>query len=232
VLNDLWKFDGSNWHSVSLPATPPARKAGAVTTGPTGTAWLYGGHDSTSYLADIWTFDGTWQRRNLPSENATNFPGARSNAMIWTDIANNLWIFGGERNQQTLNDLWAFDGSQWFYVSPDQEPSFGVLGVPSASNIPRRNSRGCTLPVDSGVILFGGLTSPNSYFNDVWFYDYTTWTWLAGDPSQPTTGSYKTQGINRLNYFNCSKQSYEYRSLHQQQLSQLSRRFQLLARPQ
>ena len=57
--------------------------------------------------------------------NPANMPGARSNAMGWSDAAGNLWLFGGFRRSMTrrerrnLNDLWEFerrpvDVDRWF----------------------------------------------------------------------------------------------------------------------
>jgi hypothetical protein len=42
-----------------------------------------------------------------------NIPGARWDAISWTDSSGNFWLFGGDAydsagNQGTLNDLWKF----------------------------------------------------------------------------------------------------------------------------
>ena len=51
------------------------------------------------------------------------FPGARYNAVSWTDSEGNLWLFGGSGfdangNGADLNDLWKFNPStnEWAWM--------------------------------------------------------------------------------------------------------------------
>jgi N-acetylneuraminic acid mutarotase len=192
--------------------------------------WLFGGYGRagrrvSQYLNDLWKFDGrmwTWvsgdQRINRVGEYgdrgiaaSTNIPGARRNAVGWTDTAGNLWLFGGRGHDQYgadgyLNDLWKFDGTNWLWIAGDnmryEMGDYGTKGVAALSNKPGARS-GAISWIDSNgnFWLFGGHGFANvgwkeveplshiaimrnsgvGYLNDLWKFDGTNWTWVSGD---------------------------------------------------
>jgi hypothetical protein len=245
-LNDLWKFDGAHWtwvsgsSTISQPGTygtkgapasanvPGCRADSVSWIDPAGHLWLFGGagYDSvgtaTSYLNDLWKFDGTnwtwvsgsstgnqagtYGTEGIPS--SANVPGSRYVSVSWTDPAGQFWLFGGYGYDSAgtaasfLNDLWKFDGTNWTWVSgsstQNQLGTYGTKGAPASTNMPgaRWNSVSWTDPA-GGLWLFGGGGSGSgaaAYLNDFWKFDGTNWTWVSGPSTSEHPGSYGTKG--------------------------------------
>jgi N-acetylneuraminic acid mutarotase len=178
-LNDLWKFDGSNWTWMSgantvnqrgtygtqgIPAVaniPGARVYAVSWLDKSGNLWLFGGfgYDSTGtlgYLNDLWKFDGS--------------------TGTWT------WMGGANTANQT--------------------GIYGTKGTPAAANIPGARCAAVSWLDGSGNLwLFGGSgydsTSTLGDLNDLWKFDGSTgtWTWMSGAFTANQTGTYGTQGI-------------------------------------
>jgi hypothetical protein len=212
---------------------PAARHTAATWTDASGNFWLFGGtgYDSAGaqgYLNDLWQFsNGQWtwiagsNLANQPgSYSATpapaNTPGARSNAVTWTDATGTLWLFGGFgydstsaacyhifQKQCLLNDLWKFSNGQWTWVSGantvNQQGTYGALGVPAATNVPGARFYAVTWIDNSGALwLFGGngidSTGTTGPLNDLWKFANGEWTWIAGANIINQPGTYGTQG--------------------------------------
>ena len=111
LLNDLWKFDGTNWTWVS----------GSILTGQTGTYGTPGvaattnipgaRYEAVSWIdnsGNLWLFGGT-------GDDSTGAYG-------------------------DLNDLWKFDGTNWTWVSGsnliNQSGTYGTMGTAATTNIP------------------------------------------------------------------------------------------------
>lgn len=140
---------------------------------------------------------------------ATNSPGGRMAFCTWTDASGNLWLFGGEANENGvnsvsgapgyLNDLWVYNRSTggWTWVggsdNSDAPGVYGVKGQPAPGNWPgARQQMGCWTDKNGNLWLFGGWGMDRSPFNaatvyagmldDLWRYDPATgeWTWMSG----------------------------------------------------
>ncbi len=216
-LNDLWKWDGTNWTWVSgssgvdqfgtygsmgvaAPDNVPGARSESVTwTDASGRLWLFGGWGKaageTGSLNDLWMWDGTnWTWVSGSSEADQdgsygtkgagapgNVPGARGDAVSWTDSSGNLWLFGGVRpvsfiSFPTFDDLWKWDGKFWIWVSGssglDQPGSYGTRGLPASGNSPGAK-RGSISWSDAGgnLWLFGGKAAGyTGTMNDLWVF--------------------------------------------------------------
>jgi hypothetical protein len=175
-----------------------------------GAFWLYGGESFLGTWGNLWVYDPvdndwTWISgdsavSDLPVHgqqgiaDTANKPGSRIVSTAWQDDAGNFWLFGGESNGLTYNDLWKFDvlTGLWTWVSgsslPMQDGIYGAQCAESSGSIPGSRSRiSCTWVDDCGNFwLFGGSVS-GERFNDLWKYDpvQNRWSWIAGD----TTGN-------------------------------------------
>lgn len=182
-LNDLWKYDGSNWIWVSgsiqteqagvygtkgTPAvsnTPGARYQAMSRTDSTGNFWLFGGLG----------IDSTGTRGHL-------------------------------------NDLWRYSQGQWAWMSgstlsnqpgvagQDQPGVYGTLGTPGSYNVPGARVSGTTWADSSGDLwLFGGLgvdsTGALGLLNDLWKYSGGQWTWMGGSDLVNQLGTYGNEGV-------------------------------------
>ena len=126
--------------------------------------WTWMGGSSQEYQSGTSAVYGTLK---VPA--AANIPGARKDAMSWTDASGNFWLYGGSGVDSKgvagyLNDIWQFNPSthQWTWmggsdtlrcgpsvggVSCSGQPGvYGTLGIQSAGSAPgaRMDSAGWT----------------------------------------------------------------------------------------
>jgi hypothetical protein len=210
---------------IAAPSNKPgARYEAAQWTDLQGNFWLYGGGLGGTRFSDLWRFnpatnEWTWmhgsQALNLPPvygtqgiPSAANTPGGNGfGAATWTDLNNNLWLYGGEDGMGgVFNDLWRYNiaSNQWTWMhgsgTTGAPAIHGTQGVPSPSNTPgARCETSCTWTDNNGDLwLFGGTPSgAGASMNDLWKYSISLnqWTWMSGDniPNQP--GVYGTIGV-------------------------------------
>ncbi len=164
-----------------------------------GNFWLFGGVglDSTGTMGDLndmwkysagqWTWVAGSDLEGQPGTYGTegvaasaNIPGARDSSLAMTDAAGNFWLFAGNGLASTtvrggLNDMWKYSAGQWTWMSGSNTANeagvYGILGTPSANNIPG----GRTGPVGridaaGGIWIFGGSLGYSDQFNDLWMY--------------------------------------------------------------
>lgn len=253
-LNDLWKYDGDNWTWVSgntvvnqngLYGTkgvsnssniPGSRQAAAYWKDASGNLWLFGGAGGddgtkgfTTYLNDLWKYDGTnwtWMAGGSTGENAgvygtqgvanaSNIPGARVHSAFWADGSGNLWLFGGygydiNGSAGIMNDLWKFDGTNWTWISGSNtfDPgdgskggAYGTKGVADPANVPGARRYAATWLDGSGNLwMFGGSgydeegLFPLEPLNDLWKFDGANWTWISGNSDPGDFGDYSIYG--------------------------------------
>lgn len=213
---------------------PGAREGSVSWKDASGNLWLFGGsgytESSAGLLNDLWKYtpstnQWTWMKGASTINNTgvygtkgteafSNVPGARFLAVSWTDLAGNLWLFGGSgyatATSGQLNDLWKYNPvtNAWTWVNGDSTlnvPSiYGMQGISSAANKPGGRFNSTTWVDASGNFwLFGGRGNDNASpftlgnFNDLWKYDVTAnqWTWVKGDNTRNSFGVYGTQGV-------------------------------------
>jgi N-acetylneuraminic acid mutarotase len=140
---------------------------------------------------------------------STNSPGARCNSSSCTGAQGELWLFGGSGAGAGgaigyLNDLWKFDGAQWTWMSGSSSPwasgTYGVQGSASPANVPGARVGTILVSDPSGdVWLFGGtsFSAGNQLvdFDDLWKFDGTQWTWIAGSSTPGAAPTYQVQGV-------------------------------------
>lgn len=174
-LNDLWRWDGTNW------------------------TWISGDN--------ITGQPGVCGTKGIASP--TNKPGSREFAVSGYDRAGNFLLFGGSgagtSDSGYLNDLWKWDGANWTWISGDDTPGFqnynyGTKGVAGPLNkIGGRLKATSWTDAIGNFWVFGGRgtdgtgTSGGS-LNDLWRWDGTNWTWMAGDALNGQSGVYGTIG--------------------------------------
>jgi N-acetylneuraminic acid mutarotase len=198
---------------------PGGRSGAATWTDANGDLWLFGGagtgaSGSGGELNDLWEFHpstngwvwmGGGSSPNQPGVYGTlgtaaagDIPGARANAVSWTDSKGNFWLMGGAGydsagNEGNLNDLWKFSPStgQWAWMSGantiGQASVPGTLRVPSAGNVPGARNTAVSWTDNNGNLwLFGGIGG----FNDLWEFNPTTnqWAWMSGNSAASVNG--------------------------------------------
>jgi N-acetylneuraminic acid mutarotase len=154
-------------------------------------------------LNDLWRYDpatglwtwmagsntaaatGAYGTRGTAS--AGNVPGARYQAVAWTDPYGDLWLHGGQGidgsgTSGQLNDLWRYRPSAgtWAWMSGSSSVGaagiYGTKGLASGGNVPgsRAAATGWT---DGGgnLWLFGGTSDVSGgKLNDLWKFTNPT----------------------------------------------------------
>lgn len=190
VLMSACKFGSTDYSNIN----------GGGTGSGTGFTWISG--SDMAEQTGVYGTQGT--------ADATNTPGARQYAVSWTDSNGNLWLFGGyglDASGTTsgyLNDLWQFDGSHWTWIgggnSINQPGTYGTKGAANTANIPGARSRAVGwVDANGNLWLFGGYgldasSSVTGPLNDLWKFDGSNWTWVAGSNAINQSGTYGTQG--------------------------------------
>ena len=226
---------------------PQGRSGSASWKDAQGNLWLFSGSNYNNYLSDLWRFnpstrEWTWmgglspdscpascQKKGIYGALNTpapgNFPGARRDAVNWTDSHGNFWLFGGTGYDSTggygyLNDLWEFNPStnQWTWMGGSnmvpsgcnpgycgQPGMYGAQGIPTSTSTPggRGSASGWT-DSQGNLWLFGGLGLDSAgtlgILNDLWKYNSSTsqWTWVSGSSTYPAScgGNYSTCGVS------------------------------------
>ncbi|MBS1744088.1 MAG: T9SS type A sorting domain-containing protein [Bacteroidetes bacterium] len=191
---------------------PGARQMSETWIDTNGNLWLFGGSGS-AYFNDLWKYDAgtnqwTWiHGDNTGNKNGVygsktvaapgNKPGARANAVSWTDQQGNLWLFGGNGYAASgiggrLNDLWKYNvtANEWTWMNGDSVTQcaavYGTKNIAAVSNKPGARIGACGWTDESGNLwLFGGIgyTSVYGMLNDLWKYDINNneWVWMHGD---------------------------------------------------
>jgi hypothetical protein len=221
---------------------PGERYGSASWTDHEGNFWLFGGFGYAApagpgllapygALNDLWKFDPlthqwTWESGSstkafelgaygtLGVPSPDNAPGARLQAVTWTDRENRLWLFGGQGSDAKtpglgyLNDLWEFspETREWTWMGGSNtapaQGTYGKLGTPSTKNIPGNRYGAVSWTDLSGNLwLFGGTgfaicnpklesgckQHPTIFFplNDLWKFDPVSLEWTWMSGAQP-----------------------------------------------
>ena len=107
-VNDTWAWNGTTWTPISTNTSPSARDGqGMIYDAATSRIVMFGGStstDSSTFLSDTWTFDGTnW------TQLSANAPPARiiPNGVAYDSFRQQAVMFGGLAGTQ-LGDTWQF----------------------------------------------------------------------------------------------------------------------------
>lgn len=171
-------------------------------------AWMGGSSGTTDSKPGVYGALGTASPNNVP--------GARHNAVTWTDTQGNFWLFGGIGIDSTgaqgdLNDLWEYANGEWTWMAGsdlvNQSGAYGSKGTPDSANAPgSRDSAVGWTDAQGNLWLFGGYgydsTGTPCYnyggnactLNDLWEYSKGEWTWMGGSKVADQTGAYGAQG--------------------------------------
>lgn len=115
MLTDTWTWDGSAWHQLTPPTSPPPRFFGAFAADPAGGVLLYGGFAGAA-RADHWRWDGaTWQQVA-----AVGAPGAVFGALAALDEARQRTVLLGSFTGAL--QTWEWDGLAWTLRDASSHP--------------------------------------------------------------------------------------------------------------
>lgn len=170
-LDDTWLWNGQTWLQQHPTVSPPPVYGEMVYDAATGQTLLFGGYEGERYLGDTWLWDGT----NWTEQHPANSPSPRQgDSMVYDAAMGQIVLFGGEdgatppsgKSTHTLNDTWAWNGSNW------------IKHYPVASPPARYDANIAYDAATRTVVLFGGNdgSGPPALLNDTWIWDGTNWT--------------------------------------------------------
>lgn len=166
--NQTWVWDGTNWWQKFPTVTPPARLAHAMAYDAVHQqVVLFGGEEEpaeTAALSDTWVWDGVNWTQKTP---ATSPPARFGHQMAYDSAGGHVVLFGGASDQThsgypdsvyiSLDDTWAWDGTNWVQEFPAASPPgrvlFGLAYDEARSQV---------------VIVGGGVGWWSSFFDDTW----------------------------------------------------------------
>ncbi len=167
---DMWKFDGTNWTSISGP--------------------------DIGYQNTVYGEKGVADPNNTPGTRSNSSSWLDSDGNLWVlgGLGYGIDGYGG-----SLNDLWKYDGTNWTWINGGQvrlQPGiYGEKGVADPDNVPGSRANSVTwIDSDDNLWLFGGAGNHGA-FNDLWKFDGTNWTWMSGSNKTNQNGTYGTKGI-------------------------------------
>ncbi len=174
-LNDLWRFDGSDW------------------------TWISG--SDTVHAAGEYGKQGEAAPENVPGarHSASSWSDGSGNVWLFGGMGRD-----SEGNSGRLNDLWRFDGSEWTWVSGGDTVNaageYGTRGVTAPQNVPgAREAASFWTDVSGNLWLFGGSGRHSGgglgQLNDLWRFDGSEWTWISGTDTGNAEGEYGTRGV-------------------------------------
>jgi hypothetical protein len=178
ILGDTWTWNGTTWTQQSPAASPSARDFPSMAyDAATGQVVLFGGDGSTNssgYLGDTWTWNGTTWTQQSPATS----PSARYYDSMAYDAATAQVVLFGGYNNGLLGDTWTWNGTTWTQQSPAASPSARYLPIMAYD------------AASSKVVLFGGEGN-SGLLGDTWSWNATTWSQQspAASPSARYTAS-------------------------------------------
>lgn len=173
--NELWLFNGTNWiNRTPAGSNPVSRVASAmVFDSARDRLVLFGGSDSSGFLADTWAFSlatSTWTQLS-----PAGAPSPREgHAMCYDSARDRIVLVGGLGAAGIAADTFEFDGTDWATaVAPPGTGQFDAAMV-----FDDRRDR---------CVLVGGAIAPTA---DVLEFDGTAWFTItpAGPAPAPRSG--------------------------------------------
>jgi len=164
----------SSWQELNPQHQPPARYHHALASGNSPTVLLFGGINSRGdYLNDTWL----WNGQDWVQQTATQNPPPRIHPALTYDRARDEWLLlgGVDPAGNTLADFWAYTGTGW-------EDRTSLL----PSGLQARQGATLVYATDrQEALLFGGQDG-DTYFNDLWRWNGSTWQIQTFDGDVPT----------------------------------------------
>ncbi|MBK6825705.1 MAG: T9SS type A sorting domain-containing protein [Chitinophagaceae bacterium] len=174
-INDLWRWDGTNWTWIS----------GTSTVNPSG---IYG-------------TKGVANAANAPGGRRSSLSWVDGSGNFWLMGG---YGYDGAGTLGYLNDLWRWNGTTWTWISGsnvvNQAGNYGTKGVTNAANVPGSREDATYWVDGSGnPWIFGGYGYNGSgvlnRLNDLWRWDGANWTWINGTSTGNVNGIYGTRGV-------------------------------------
>jgi N-acetylneuraminic acid mutarotase len=192
TLSDVWQYNPSSNNWVQKTSKPGIGVYGSVSFVIDGNAYLIGGNSVNGYSNEVWMYSinsDNWIQKN-------NFPGGgiwRASAIA---VNGKGYLIFGKYVSNFNSSLFEYNplSDEWRILS-----SFPLQAKNYAS----------MLSFGNGFVVFGGIDSANTYYNDMWLFSLRDFKWhqLESLPSFGRKGGmsfgnskqfYYSTGINQM----------------------------------
>ena len=182
-VNETWTFNGTSWTDRTATANQPTfRKDYALSTGPDGYVYLYGGYSGSTDYFGVYRWTGSaWV--NVIADDTTSHPTANGKMFMARDVNNNEMLLARgayyDSSYIEVYETWSFASNTWTNKNPAISPTF-----------PRDQSQMSTGP-DGQVYFYGGYKNDSgtyTYYKDLWKWNGTNWEDIT--PATSPTISY------------------------------------------
>lgn len=164
-LNDLWGWDGSQWHLLDdgLGGPPPRARHSMGYDRVGDRIVVHGGGTIESDLGDTWTWSEN--RWSLLEDDA---PGLKSHhQMAYDPQSQKMLLYGGGRDASGFgSDVWILEEGGWTRSGSSLRPGRVLAGMTAT---------------DSEVLLFGGLIRGQPRSSELWEWRNGDWRLLEGE---------------------------------------------------
>jgi N-acetylneuraminic acid mutarotase len=189
-LTDLWMYSPASNSWVAKTSKPGNGLRGAACFVIGNNAYFAGGaYQSNAGLNEVWAYNmstDTWsQKNNLP-------------LTCWRGTATSTWagkgylLFGRELNGRFIKELYEY------------EPTSDTWTL--KNNFPGKGRSYANMQVmDNKLVVFGGVDTLNTYYNELWTFDFSAspWQQLISMPSAGRKGGMGFQGYMSSYYYTC-----------------------------
>ncbi|GAB5518892.1 MAG: hypothetical protein RhofKO_11430 [Rhodothermales bacterium] len=157
-LNDMWMWDGEEWHAVAGPMPSARAEASMAYDQARQRLVLFGGYRMEAgelvRLGDTWEWDGeTWALMS------TNGPSPRNGAaMVYDSHREHIVLFGGSG---ASGETWTWTGTTWTLI--EAAVAHGRFNAAMAYDARQQV-----------ILRFGGWDG-EARVGDTWTYDDTVW---------------------------------------------------------
>lgn len=203
LLGDLQSYDLSTevWSTISPTGVYPATLMAAAGAYDAATSqyFLFGGQSYYTLLDEMYVLDTTLGAENWDMWTGSASPDPRrGHSMVFDDLNNDLYVFGGEGYYGLYDDIWMLD----LDVATSSTATWTELSPTGSS--PTRMGMAAALDPDYGVIYAFGGQEYYTLAETVACYDITNQTWssvaLSGD-SLPALTEASVSWNTRFNGF-------------------------------
>ncbi len=164
---NLYDIKNNAWIEVTKDENAPTKLSGhTICANPNNnTVVLYGGHNGNDYpsTTKVWdTNNEEWAKYDTTThpQRGTGFK------MCYNPVDKKIYLYGGIGLDNTyFTELWSWDGTShsWTQISTASHP------------VPRKDfAFVCT--TSGKILLFGGIGTTGTYYNDFWEFDGSDWT--------------------------------------------------------
>jgi N-acetylneuraminic acid mutarotase len=208
MSNDLWSYRPAtnDWVDLSASGRKPSERLSLSALWDTHGSRLLvygGGCGPGCYNDDLWSYapaTRTWQQ----IAGNGNQPKARGGQSgVWDPVREQMLLFGGFRTDGPSNEVWTFTPGNdvWselptFASSAPLDPSqarqdmaFG--GMPLPFPAVRQGERGVWDAASSSLLMFGGFSGEEDFFDELWSYapDSQQWSPIVPGSDGPSPRS-------------------------------------------